>query len=99
LALMTRSAASSFSSLISNCLVMRFFRANAGDCGMVMRCSASLGIPWENSEIKIQLQRTYYTWGPYSRAQGFAQDCWSANIFFNQIHYLVVKITTFFHFP
>jgi hypothetical protein len=28
--------------------------------------------------------------------QGFAQDCWSAYIFFNQIHYFMVKINTFF---
>jgi hypothetical protein len=30
--------------------------------------------------------------------RGLAQDCWSAYIFFNQIHYFMVKITTFFHF-
>jgi hypothetical protein len=27
--------------------------------------------------------------------QGSDQDCWSAYIFFNQIHYFMVKITTF----
>jgi hypothetical protein len=27
---------------------------------------------------------------------GFAQDCWSAYIFFNQTHYFMVKINTFF---
>jgi hypothetical protein len=26
----------------------------------------------------------------------FAQDCWSAYILFNQIHYFMVKINTFF---
>jgi hypothetical protein len=28
--------------------------------------------------------------------QGRAQDCWSAYIFFSQIHYFMVKNTTFF---
>jgi hypothetical protein len=27
------------------------------------------------------------------------QGCWSAYIFFNQIHYFMVKITTIFNFP
>jgi hypothetical protein len=37
--------------------------------------------------------------GNMSKTQGPAQDGWSVYIFFNQIHYFMVKITTFFYFP